>query len=313
MNIKMLLSVCFIAASSQSHAMEDNTRLNVYTIPGQNGCGSEADYVAGLLGADHVNVAPVTTPGILPDLGQEHCLRHLRTAIARKPFDNAIIHATSQGTATAINYVAHEDQGRRIKALVLESVIGSGNSAIERTVGGPAMQMNHVTDLPFSYYWLPYVAQISTMQTYFPFGKQPIKSLSKIPNDLPVIIAHSKQDMQLSYRDACALYCGLRLQGNNNAYLITKPDAQHISILDNQNDQDIVRNILKKHKLLPGECDATKLDLSVIQPDPMQFKMMYEDLLAKEKKHELIAGVACGAAVATAASYFAMSSSEDNQ
>jgi hypothetical protein len=45
----------------------------------------------------------------------------------------------------------------------------------------------------------------------------------------------------------------------------------------------------------------------------MQFKMMYEDLLAKEKKHELIAGAACGAAVATAASYFAMSSSEDNQ
>jgi hypothetical protein len=313
MNIKMLLSVCLIAAGSQSHAMEDDTRLNVYAIPGQNGCGSAEDYVKNLLGEDHVNVASVSTPHILPDLGQGFCLQNLRTAIEDDPFRHAIIHATSQGTATAINYVAHEDKGRRIKALILESVIGSGNSAIEHTVGGPLMLMDHITRLPFSYYWLPYIAQISQMQAYLPFGKQPIKSLSKIPNNLPVIIAHSQEDMQLSYRDACALYCGLRLQGNDNAYLITKPDSRHIHILQGEADREIVQNILKKHKLMPGELDATKLDLSVIQPDPMQYKKLYEDLLAKEKRHEWIAGSACAAAVATVASYCAMGSSGDRQ
>ncbi len=302
---KILVSFSLLLSMHSARAMQEN-KLTVYAIPGQNGCGSDKDYVSRLLGEDNVKVVEVSTPESFPDLGQELCIQHLRKAIAENPSENAIIHATSQGTATAINYVAHEDKGRRIKGLILEAALASGNSAVERTVGGPLMNLGAVTRLPGSYYWLPYIAQIVSMQAYLPAGKQPIKSIAKIPDNLPVIIAHSKDDMQLPYNGACALYAGLQLQGNANAYLMTKEGNQHIHILDDEYRRNNVRNILKKHALLPGLVDPVTAEYLVdYQPYPDQYEALHDNLYAREKAHEWIAGSACATLAATLG-YYAM-------
>lgn len=306
---KILVSFSLLISMYSVRAMQDD-KLTVYAIPGQNGGGSSKQYVSRLLGEDNVNVVEVSTPSTFPDLGQEFCIRHLRKAIAENPSENAIIHATSQGTATAINYVAHEDKGRRIKGLILEAALASGNSAIQHTVGGQLVNLGTVTRLPGSYYWLPYIAQIAVMPAYFPAGKQPIKSISKIPDNLPVIIAHSKDDIQLPYNGACALYAGLKLQGNENAYLMTKAGRQHIHILDNDYLQNVVQNILKKHTLLPGSANSLYAkDFDTFQPNPERHEACYDYLYAREKAHEWIAGSACATLAATLG-YYAMSDEE---
>ncbi len=197
---------------------QNNVILHIYSIPGQNGLGGNPDYIKGLLGDNQATITPVSTPENYPDLGQRKCINFLREACLMNKDKKFIIHATSQGTATALNYLV-EDQGRQIQALILESALVSGNSAIYHTVSGPLMNLKKVTKLPFAYYWLPYCAKI-VFPWYSPGGIQPIFSIDSIPTTVPVIIIHSKQDYQLSYNDACALYYRLRACGNDNVYLI---------------------------------------------------------------------------------------------
>lgn len=234
-------------------------------------------------------------------------MMHLREAINASDNQGSIIHATSQGTATAINYVAHEDKGTRIQALVLEATLGSGNSAVHHTVNGPLMNMSAVAKLPFSYYWLPYFAK-SVFFGYWPAGKQAINSIKDIPTNMPVVIVHSKHDPQLSYNDACALYYGLKERGNNNVYLISKEGRRHVQILWADNDKTIVRAILKKHGLLEGDNEQNEmldaLDLSVYQPDHRPFKKQYNALIDKENNHVRF-GYALGAGIC-AATYYAL-------
>lgn len=264
--------------------MQKNT-LQVYAIPGQNGLGSEEKYVEFLLGQNNADVIPVQTPQMTPDFGQRNCLSLLRKAIQpQQEGQDAIIHATSQGTATALNYIAHENKDNHIKALILEATLASGNSAIHHTVGGPLMRMDGVTKLPLSYYWLPYLAK-GMFPFYWPAGKQAINGIDKIPTTMPVIIAHSKHDPQLAYNDACALYYGLREHGNNNTYFFQQEGFRHIQILTAENAA-VVRAILQKHGLLKNaKKQGDGFDLTPYQPDHKQFKKQYDDLTGKEKNH----------------------------
>lgn len=286
--LSLLASAAMLNAMELKKALEP--KLHVLAIPGQNGMGSQPEYVESLLGAHNVNVTPVPTPSVLADLGQGFCMSHLRKTVAATNAHTSIVHATSQGTATALNYVGLEDQGKHVKALILESVLASGNSAIYRTVTGPAMQLP-VDKIPFSYYWLPYPASLAC-PSYVPGGKQAIKSIEHIPTNLPVIIAHSEGDIQLPVSGARALYYRLRERGNENVYLILKQGIQHIYVLGNQNGNDaaVVQAILTKHNLLLAD-DKTKkeMDLAPYQPDHKLFKKDYENLMGKEKNHQRIA------------------------
>lgn len=279
-------------------SMADSAQLQVYAIPGQNGLGSSVGYVRNLLGNEAVNVTSVPTPASLPDFGQSRCLGHLREVIRNISFPS-IIHATSQGTATALNYVAHEDKGRQIKALILEATLGSGNSAIHHTASGPLMGLSTLANLPFAYYWMPYVAKV-LFPAYSPSGQQPIRSLKNIPKNVVVVIAHSERDPQLSYDDACALYYGLREQGNP-AYLVTKEGCNHIDVLNDNKDSAVVRAILGSHQLLPSFSHS--IDLAVYQPKHEQYKEKYDMLLGKEKNH-LYLGYTLTAGACAAACYF---------
>lgn len=260
--------------------------LAVYAIPGQNGLGSEQDYVANLLGCPEEAVTMVETPKTFPDLGQSNCIYYLRKALAQKdPGQPVIIHATSQGTATILNFLAQEGHDKNIKALILEATLATGNNAVVHTLKNPYSGLAHLTHYPWAYYWLPYAAK-GMFPCYWPGGKQAITALHKLPKNIPIIIAHSRKDIQLAYEDACALYYGLRARGNDNVYFISKDGNKHLQILNTVQDSSDVRNILAKHKI--PSFSANGNSLAGLQPDPEQFKPLYENLIRKERNHTRI-------------------------
>ncbi len=280
-------------------ASEAPKKLTIYSIPGQNWRGSGSPYIDQILMNSSIedipedkrlNVVPVATPRFPHiDLGQDQCIALLEKAIAENPSDNGLIYATSQGTATALNYLGHVTSHDHIKALVLEATLASGNSAIRHTMRNlPGLnKYGWVTDLPAANYWNPYFAK-AIFPRYWPGGKQAIKSIEHIVNtNKPIVIIHSKDDLQLSYNDACALYYGLHKNGNKNTYFISCEGRDHLHILQgNYEFKPVLTTILAKHGILPNS--RQEVDLAHYQPDPEQFRKQHEELRAKEAKHEIV-------------------------
>ncbi|MFC1842455.1 hypothetical protein ACFLYU_02240, partial [Candidatus Dependentiae bacterium] len=282
------LSLCFVLFAPTMYGVGD---LKVLAVPGQNGLGSEIDYVKRCLGNNKIDVTRVGTPKLRIDFGQNNCMKCLREALSsEKNEDDVIIHATSQGTATVLNYLSTNRRARRrVKALILESVLISGNDAIKHTIKSGLMgPLKGVAKLPLSYYWLPYCAKFM-FPFYWPGGKQVIKTLENFPNDIPVIIIHSRGDMQLSHRGALALYHGLRSNGNNNVYLIDPHGDRHIQILSRRpGARKLVRDILARHNVIEqiGK-PIDPVDLVNLQPNHNddRYSNPYDDLNNKERWH----------------------------
>lgn len=263
--------------------------LKVFAIAGQGDSGSQPAYVSALLGLPLESVYKVPTPGYFTnDFGQNISLVKLKKSLGGTPHD-FIVHATSQGTATAINYFAQNNTGPQPKALILESALASGNSAICYTALHKHDVRRYAARMPFAHYWLPYLAKLS-FPLYGPAGLQPIKSIEMLPRDIVVIIIHSEHDWWIPYKDACAIYYRLYERGNP-VYLITQTGTKHTHILSKV-VAPIVPSILQKHGILSGE-PAIK-DLSRYQPNPFFFTRAYEGLCALERGHEYISrGVLC--------------------
>ena len=278
--------ICEVPAGT---AQTSEQHFPVLAIPGQNGNIRAPGNIKKLMGDEKTVVTTVTTPlgrwWDSPDFGQANCVRHFNQATAAQsgPY---LVYAESQGTATALELAAAE---KPIKALVLEAVLASGNSAIYHTASGRLMpHFNKLARRHNSYYWLPYLARWR-YPLYSPFGAQPIKSIAKIPTTLPIIIVHAKGDPQLPYSGACALYYGLRERGNKNVYLISKESDEHTKILHNPHDFRIVQRILKNHGLL--QSNLVVGDLTAYQPNHRPFKQQYDLLMHKEQVHATIGSV----------------------
>ena len=283
---KMLFAVLIFACAGNIHgatqAPTATAPLRVFAVPGQNGLGSGSDDVALNLNQGNTSsitaVATPTFPRI--DLGQSCCVSHLAGASAKVKHDASLIHATSQGTATALRYAGSDS---RVKGLVLESVMASGNSAIQHTVRETVAPA--IANLPLSYYWLPYVTKV-LYPLYWPAGQQGIKSVENIPTTTPVVIVHSTRDFQLSHKDACAVYYRLRERGVP-AYLISPDDSRHVDTI-RAKERAAVQEILGSHGLIPGRPSGSA-DLSRYQPDHRPYKQFYQDLIAKERNHTILA------------------------
>jgi len=229
-------------------------------VPGLNGQGGEnVDIVLPYFSQKPTLKHLVGTPDIIIDFGQGRCQKYLDATVNSLGDTKKIIHASSQGTATAINYTAkHPGQ---ISALILESIMLSGNHAIEYNL-----------PIPRCYHILPYLAKI-IYPFYAPAGEQPILNANELPINIPIIILHDENDFQLSYKGAKALYAFLKNK-NPNVYLMTKKslDGEHISLLTwsedttndtNQNKIDAINAILQNHKLLPLK-ENTPIDMAQI-------------------------------------------------
>lgn len=247
--IKNKLFAFFTLIPILSMNMEKSSNpLTICAIPGQNGLGSSNQYINTIFNEQHPSIVRVETPEFpCIDLGQSRCISRLReTLTLHKDKKNIVIHATSQGTGTALNYLASEDTDQQIGALILEAPLASGNSAILHTCKGRLMEgvpfIQTIAHLPFSYYWLPYLSK-ALFPLYWPGGKQPIKTAANQNRDVPIIILHSKDDPQLAFTDACALYYGLKSKGNKNVYFLPKK-ALSICVFCMGKNKNLKRSIL---------------------------------------------------------------------
>ena len=284
------LSLLLVSALNGMETDDQEKPLKVFVIPGQNQTGLEPYYVVEYTGISSERIQRVTTPYPVPvDSGQSDCMQELENALQ----DNKgkfIVYANSQGTATALNFFPqHPEHADKCKGMVLESVLGSGNSVIYHTITSPIFGFPKLKGIPGLYYLAPYFAKIALSHNS-PVGDQPIKSVANLNIDGPIIIVHSKKDPQLSYKDACAIYYALRKNGKN-AYLISKEGAEHIDILGYDTT---VKNILRQHGIIPkkeedddekeDEDHVDQFDTRSYQPNHESYKADYDELTKKEQK-----------------------------
>lgn len=282
-NIKFL-TFLFVTIFNQISYSQETSDITIYSLPGQNGLGSETHYIKSIF-SDNPNIIHVATPSIAPDLGQRFCQDHIKKALKdnKKPY---ILYATSQGTATALNYLStHKDPN--VKCVILESSIASGNSTIYHAVKGPLMNLKALTDMPGSYYWLPYFASIIHCRGYRPGGQQPIKSIDNIDNkDIPFIFIHTTHDPQTPFSGSQMLYYRLRERGHKT-YLIQLDKMEHIQLLKTDEEKKILKAILAHHKLQKATLTDKTVNINTYQPGIEQFKSCYNKLIEKEQKHKI--------------------------
>lgn len=246
-----------LSSSSETIIPINNNTINfkpdstIYTIPGLNGNGGSSVYLYTIFDRETTKIIELQTPKYKIDLGQKSCINILdKSMISKNKKLINIVHATSQGTATLMNFLClNKNSINYVKCVILEAVMASGNSAIYHTMTN---RMKFFRCIPFGYYVLPYLAKLFRFPLYRPAGIQLIKSLDdkncKLNKDLLVIIIHSTHDRQLSVFDACALYYKLKEMGMKNVYMnIKKGDIHHTNILRNREDVNMLRIILDAH------------------------------------------------------------------
>jgi hypothetical protein len=292
------------AASSSSRLSFPTSELSlptILTVGGQNALGSEAEYVSSLFQVPMDRIVRAQLPqgwckdGI--DLGQGVCVEHLSRDFPAS--GDVAFHATSQGTASTLNFVSQLSQAdqARIRVIVLEAVLASGNSAI---IHNAKDILGSSAESEVCYYSAPYSATFM-FPRYSPSGMQPIKSIAHISREIPIVIVHSKEDGCLPYSGACALYYGLRAQGHENVYFISCEGRDHIQVLESKPiAQMCLRKILEHHRVFKVESDCKMLtpgERTLVQPEIEQYREFYEQLYSREQKHSYLPWVAGTVAV----------------
>ena len=298
------LFICTIILCNKIATAMNQGDIHLMVVPGQNGLGggnidTVIPHFADKPGLKHNIQTPRIRDGI--DFGQTRCQSYLHKKMSSlKNNDKAIIHGSSQGTATTGIYTAKHPE--KVGAIILEAVMLSGNSAIFHAISN-RYPKQCITSLPGSYYWLPYLAKF-VYPFYSPAGEQLVVTAHKLPKDLPIIILHHAKDPQLSHEGAQALYAFLKhVQGNENVYLMSKDSyyGEHVELLDNisceTNIQKInaINKILHQHTLLPEYKDSpfvksqfmkfTRTELQDYQPKPKQKWLdHFNDILTKENR-----------------------------
>lgn len=303
--MKNVKSICIATAllcwSHNIISMEVGKDLVV--IPGQNGAGGQnLDEI--LPRWTPVNdIHHVKTPFTCIDLGQSHCISFLEETLQSllQKQRATVVHASSQATATVLNYFAHvkekatvftEDEKKpHIKALILESVLLTGNSAIEHIA-----KNRYGISFPGAYYILPFLTRLFMFPFYAPAGLQACFSCdhlpedSSFPKDFPIIILHAPQDPELSFRDSQALYAYLKHIGRKNVYFIPVGHGQHVNMLEESDKETkALQAILDKHYLYSleegpdDEALQMRNDLSAYQPNPKpEWLQDFHDIRKKE-------------------------------
>lgn len=270
-----------------------NQNTHIVAIPGQNGLGGNNYYMENIFPQfkNKIHYAQTPTEKLKIDLGQKNCIglafETLLPLLDNPEVEKIILHGSSQGTATAQNIIGTYFH-TKIKAVILEAVMASGNSAIA---------YNTNVDNALLYASASYGAKC-VFPSYSPSGMQAIDNINKIPKDLPIIIMHNPNDKCLPYSDALALYQGLYDNGYKNAYFlpIIHRGSNHINLLSTQYHKAEIAAlyaILKKHELLPDENSTIitdeSINVEIYQPTPENL-LEYKNLLYKEN----ITSCGCG-------------------
>ena len=260
----MIAILIYVTKVIQAVDLEDDNLLK-YThfvvIPGQDGYGKKADnplqHIIDTTQFPSENIHYVNTPiatknsfFTYADFGQYNCQYPLSLLMEQLDSNDSvkriIVYAISQGTATATNYFKSH-QHPKVKALIYEGVMASGNSAISHygrnkiniRIGGIKIPVGKwFSWTPGSFYTMPYIVSSVVYPWYSIGGQQAIQSLHQMPNETPFILVHSKEDQILSHDDAVVFYTGLKDAGNPNVHLLTSNKATHVDLFKPDEDQD---------------------------------------------------------------------------
>lgn len=328
--INCLIGLILMSYTSPSYAivtgLEEDQKTQFVIVPGMReyvNCGKRENESHGAVKYSLINpateehvVVSSDPPVQMTDIGQSNCVSNLEKSIApyleNDKVENIVLYSECQGTATALNYVAKNP--KKIKALILEGVVGSGNRVIHWRTKKIIPKLGH---LPGAEWSLPYVVKCLAMFCYSPSGHQPVMSLAKLPKDLPIVIIHSRHDNMTPYDDALALYYGLSQAGNEQVYLITTDEYAHIHLLKRDQDKEkltALNQIYKKNKLpydrellqQVGEISDAQLK-EHFQPDFKSFEPQYKELFSNVKAHQTLGtlvNIGCSSLVAIAGYYY---------
>ena len=291
--MQKIVILCIATLYGSFSMSMESPKTHLLVIPGQNGLGGQnVEKVLPYFAKNKHLMHHVETPSFVPDFGQAKCQNYLQQKLDSLHLNNndkIVLHASSQGTATALNYASKNPA--KVSALILESIMLTGNSAVAHTVEN--LMLPGATSLPGSYHWMPYAAKVQ-YPFYSPAGEQPIYNVDKLPKNLPIIILHHDKDPQLSHKDAQALYAHLK-QNNENVYFIstTSDYRQHVLLLNKESHKEQIETInyiLKEHNLLPSNPnEVLSINSEKYQPEPKQeWKNHFNNLLAKENKFKFI-------------------------
>jgi hypothetical protein len=294
----LLLVLLFLAGNAFcSEKKSENEPLTIYAIPGQNGKGATDLDIEPLFCNIKINIITIETPLWFPDFGQNRCMSYLDEAI-KKHKKPGIIFAASQGTATALNWLAttSKENQEKIKAVICDAPFASGNDAINYNITKRLPSHFRSFLLSFrSYYLLPYLAKLF-FPFYSPGGKQPIKLIKKIPNEIPIIISHSRGDPELSFAGSCALYGGL-CKNNKNAYFIESYNECHMGNFQDTSVNKTMLKILNEYSVLGlNYCFYSRHVRRETQPESTDYFSLtgntsygraFQELLFREYCHKL--------------------------
>lgn len=267
---------------------------HVVVVPGQNGIGTDNRYIQDRLEpalssmSEAMHASPeylltmknsqlysivrcgIPTRVSQMDMGQSNC-KALLTEAMREIKTNypVVLYGNSQGTSTILQWLSdetvEESLRKRVRLVVLEAVMASGNSAIWHTVRNwycagalrmlaECLALDALVCVGTSWF---------VFRGYKPGDKQALRCAEGFPRDVPVIMAHARHDSNLSYNDACAMMhlfkCKLQ---HPHAYLCSRMDNQHINLYNAHMGQSpapnprlaqIVRHVLnQEYERLPA-------------------------------------------------------------
>lgn len=260
MNCRLKIMAIFMVAMTigqmQGSSLNPDQEFYSILVPGQNGLGGDSFKNNGVINTEnHSNFQSLGVNGLgaaqrMIDLGQDNCVESFKSRLYHDGCagnSKNLLFGVSQGTATLVNFLAkktHAEQEAFTKGLVLESVLGSGNSAILHTVSNVPV----VTYIPFARLWAPWVAKVFAFPYYKPYGQQVFSSIKKISPNIPVVMMHDVNDPQLSINDARQAYVNAKKAGHNRVYLMeteNNGEPRHFDLLGGDPLNDRPKNIAK--------------------------------------------------------------------
>ncbi len=295
-----------VAKAIQATDLEDKNLVkstHFVVIPGQDGYGNKDDnplqHIIDTTQFPSENIHYVDTPiatknsyFTYADFGQWYCQSPLHNIMERLTSNESvtciIVYAISQGTATATNYFKSH-QHPKVKTLIYEGVMASGNSAISHygrnkiklRIGSIKIPIGEwFSWTPGSFYTMPYIVSSVVYPWYSIGGQQAIQSSCQMLNTTPMILVHSNKDKVLSPEDAVAIYTGLKQTGNPHIHLLTSNKSTHVDLFKPDEDKTIeterknhietIHHILQTNNLVlptPSDLDLkASINLSITQP-----------------------------------------------
>lgn len=187
------------------------------------------------------------------NLGQEPDVLRLDQAyqrtLQRIPKDHKIvIMGLSRGATTILNWLALR-QPQRVAAAVIESAFDKLENVILHLMK------------QFKVHWVPLSGKLGSglMRLYFPgidvHGIMPLKTVTKINHEIPVLLIHSKKDQVIPIKSSRNIYCEMLLNGHTKVHLLEILDGRHGKIMrDSQaNTVQNVTHAFFAHYDLPHE------------------------------------------------------------